>query len=379
MFSSDDHRYMTQAIELAARGLFTTTPNPRVGCVIVKNNEVIGKGWHVRTGSDHAEVNALKDAGDAAAGATVYVSLEPCNHQGHTPPCVDALIEAGVSSVICAMEDPNPTGRGKGLARLREAGIDTRCGLLAAQAWELNPGFVSRMQRSRPWVRMKSAMSLDAMSALPDGSSQWITGAAARTDGHRFRARACAVLTGYGTVRDDDPQLNVRLVDTARQPLVVVIDAKLQTSPQARLLENDNVVFFCAELVEPAASQLRARGAEIIAIANDSGKVDLAAMFEMLALREINEVHVEAGFKLNGSLLRENCVDELLLYMAPCLLGQATGFANLQAVPDLAQRHPFKFVSATPIGEDLRLVARVAPASEENATSEGPHIVQNEA
>lgn len=378
MFSTDDHYYMTQAIELAARGLFSTPPNPRVGCVIVKNNEVIGKGWHIRTGSDHAEINALRDAGDAAAGATVYVSLEPCNHHGLTPPCVDALIDAGVTSVICAMEDPNPTGRGKGLARLREAGIDTRCGLLAAQAWELNPGFVSRMQRSRPWVRMKSAVSLDAMSALPDGSSQWITGSAARTDGHRFRARACAVLTGFGTVRDDDPQLNVRLVDTDRQPLIVVVDAKLQTSAQARLLDNENVLFFCAELVEPAASQLRERGAEIIAIANDSGKVDLAAMFELLALREINEVHVEAGFKLNGSLLREKCVDELLLYVAPCLLGQATGFASLQPVPDLAQRHAFKFVSATPVGDDLRLVARVALASEANATSDVPYVVQTE-
>jgi len=374
MFTDDDHRYMTQAIELAARGLFTTTPNPRVGCVIVKDGKVIGQGWHIQAGLDHAEVMALKDAGSAAKGATVYLSLEPCNHLGRTPPCVDALINAQVSSVIAAMEDPNPTGRGQGLARLRDAGIQTRCGLLSDQAWELNPGFISRMQGSRPWVRMKSAMSIDAMSALPDGTSQWITGSEARTDGHRFRARACAVLTGYGTVRDDDPQLNVRHVDTDRQPMVVVVDARLQTSPQAKLLSNERVLFFCAQAVEPAASRLRELGAQIQVVANDSGKVDLAAMFEALAKLEINEVHVEAGFKLNGSLLRENCVDELLLYVAPCLLGQATGFANLEPVPDLAARHSYKFVSATPVGDDLRLVARVVTDHSNEESAELPYV-----
>ena len=374
MFTDDDHRFMSQAIDLAARGLFSTSPNPRVGCVIVSDGKVVGQGWHIRAGGDHAEVMALKDAGDAAKGATVYLSLEPCNHIGRTPPCVDALINAKVSSVIAAMEDPNPTGRGQGLARLREAGIDTRCGLLSGEAWELNPGFVSRMLRSRPWVRMKSAISIDAMSALPDGTSQWITGSEARGDGHRFRARACAVLTGFGTVRDDDPQLNVRHVDTERQPLIVVIDAKLQSSPQAKLLSNVRVLFFCAEETEPAASRLREKGAQIQVVANDSGKVDLAAMFEALAKLEINEVHVEAGFKLNGSLIRENCVDELLLYVAPCLLGQATGFANLQAVPDLAARRSFKFVSATPVGDDLRLVARVVSENSNEETAELPYV-----
>ena len=333
---------MSRALALAAHGLTTSTPNPRVGCVIVKDGQIVGEGWHRRAGEPHAEA----------------VALEPCSHHGRTPPCADALVAANVARVIAAMEDPNPKVRGRGLTRLRESGVEVRCGLLAAPARELNIGFVSRMTRGRPWVRAKIAASLDGTTALADGSSQWITGEAARIDGHRWRSRACAILTGYGTVRDDDPQLNVRHVETERQPLRVVVDSRLETPPAARVLAGGNTLLAYAVEHPERAARLREQGAELLAIGNAAGKVDLPALLTALGERGINELHLEAGFKLNGSMLRENCIDEWLMYMAPCFLGPGAGIANLPALTSLQDRQQFALHSVEQIGDDLRLLVR---------------------
>lgn len=369
MFSDTDFAHMQRALTLAARGLYTTTPNPRVGCVLVKNGVPIGEGFTQPAGQDHAEIQALKDArrrGNDPRGATAYVTLEPCSHFGRTPPCVHALVDAGVARVIAAMEDPNPQVSGRGLAMLREAGIDVRCGLLAQQAHELNIGFVSRMTRGRPWVRMKVAASLDGRTALPSGESQWITGPAARADGHAWRARACAILTGVGTVREDDPQLTVREVETPRQPLRVLVDSRLDAPLTARLFDGAPPLVFCARVDERNAAQaeaLRTRGIEVVSIANPAGKVDLAAMLRELGARGVNELHVEAGHKLNGSLLREGCVDELLVYLAPSLLGaDAAGMFDLAAPGTLDARTRLSFHAAERIGDDLRVLARIVRA-----------------
>ena len=323
-FSADDHRYMAQALQLARRGLFTTTPNPRVGCVLVRDGAVIAEGWHRRAGGPHAEADALANvgAGGTATGATAYVTLEPCSHHGRTPPCADALVAAGVRRVVAAMQDPNPQVAGAGMERLRAAGIDVACGLLEAEAKELNIGFVSRMTRGRPWVRLKVAISLDGKTALANGVSQWITGSAARRHAHGWRARSCALLTGYGTVRDDNPRLTVREVSSPRQPLRVVIDSRLETPPEAAILDGGDTLIFSA-LGGERRQALESAGAEIVVLPNQTGKVDLPAMLGELATRGINEVMVEAGAQLNGSLLREACVDELLIYQAPLLLGDA--------------------------------------------------------
>jgi diaminohydroxyphosphoribosylaminopyrimidine deaminase / 5-amino-6-(5-phosphoribosylamino)uracil reductase len=369
MFSDTDFARMQQALALAARGMYTTTPNPRVGCVIVKDDVVIGEGFTQPAGQDHAEVQAMKDArarGHDLRGATVYVTLEPCSHFGRTPPCAHALIDAQVERVIAAMEDPNPQVSGRGLAMLRDAGIDVRCGLLAQEAHELNIGFVSRMTRGRPWVRMKSAASLDGRTALPTGESQWITGEAARADGHAWRARACAILTGIGTVREDNPQLTVRGIDTPRQPQRVLIDSRAELPLDARLLEGAPLLIFCGALDAAGAARadaLRARGAEVVTLANAHDKVDLGAMLAALGQRGINELHVEAGHKLNGSLLREQCVDELLVYLAPSLLGRdAAGMFDLAAPATLDARVQLGFHSIERVGDDLRILARVSPA-----------------
>lgn len=361
MFTAADHEFMLQALRLAARGMNTCTPNPRVGCVVVHDGSVVGEGWHRRRGEAHAEVLALAEAGSRARGATAYVTLEPCNHHGNTPPCVDALIEAHPARVIAAMEDPNPAVNGQGLERLRAAGIDVRCGLLAQEARELNLGFVSRMVRGRPWVRMKVAASLDGRSALHDGRSQWITGEAARVDGHAWRARACAVLTGIGTVRDDNPQMNVRHVNTPRQPLRVLVDSRLDVNPAARILEGGNTLVVCA--IEPAQRAERTEslvelGCEVLTLAGAGGKVDLRALLAELGRRGINELHVEAGSKLNGSLLREDCVDELLLYVAPTLLGDAVPLAALPAPQAIDRGIALHYESVERIGHDLRVIAR---------------------
>jgi diaminohydroxyphosphoribosylaminopyrimidine deaminase/5-amino-6-(5-phosphoribosylamino)uracil reductase len=361
MYTEADRKFMARALELAERGLYTTTPNPRVGCVLVRDGEVVGEGWHERAGEPHAEVHALRAAGDRANGATAYVTLEPCSHHGRTPPCTGVLVEAKVARVIAAMEDPNPLVAGTGLASLRDAGIDAACGVMEAEARELNIGFVSRMTRGRPWVRLKIAASLDGKTALSNGRSQWITGPEARLDGHRFRARACAVMTGIGTVKDDDPQLNVREVETSRQPVRIVVDSRLETPASARVLAPGTVIA-AATREGPNAASLSARGAEIIALPNASGKVDLEALMLELGRRGINELHVEAGYKLNGSLLREKLVDELLLYLAPHLLGEsARGMFDLPALDDLSGRHECELKEVRSVGADLRVVARVVP------------------
>ena len=357
--SAEDHAFMARALRLAERGLCTTTPNPRVGCVVVRDETVVGEGWHERAGEPHAEVHALRAAGERARGATVYVSLEPCSHQGRTPPCVDALIKGGVTRVVAAMQDPNPRVAGAGLGQLRAAGIATECGVLEAEARELNIGFVSRMTRGRPWVRMKIAASLDGKTALLNGKSQWITGPDARRDGHRLRARACAILTGFGTVRDDDPRLTVRDVETSRQPLRVVVDSRLETPLDAKVLEGGNVLVFAAIAERARIAALEQRGAAVIVLANATHKVDLEAMLAELGRRELNEVHIEAGFKLNGSLLKAGVVDELVIYLAPCLLGDAArGLFDLPALGDLAQRRSLTIRDVRRVGDDLRIVAR---------------------
>jgi len=359
MFTEADHQHMSRALELAALGMWTTTPNPRVGCVIVRDRQVAGEGWHRRAGEPHAEVLALAQANGAARGATVYLTLEPCSHHGRTPPCVDALLEAHVGRVVVAMEDPNPLVSGRGLARLREAGIDVRCGLLEQEARELNIGFVSRMLRRRPWVRMKIAASLDGRTALPDGSSQWITGQAARDDGHAWRARACAILTGIGTVKDDDPRLTVRAVETPRQPLRVLVDSRMEVDLDANIVRGGNLLVACARAIPAKAGELRDRGCEVLEIPNAQGKVDLPALLAELAARGVCELHVEAGYRLNGSLLREDCVDELLVYLAPTLLGNATGMADLLPPDSLAAAPRLSVHSVDRVGDDVRLLARL--------------------
>lgn len=349
---------MTRALALAQQGLYSTTPNPRVGCVIVKDHVVVGEGWHQRAGESHAEALALAQAGPLARGANVYVTLEPCSHHGRTPPCAQALIDARVGRVTVAMQDPNPQVSGRGLELIRSAGIEVRCGLLEVLATDLNIGFVSRMTHGRPWVRAKAASSLDGMTALPDGRSQWITGEAARADGHHWRARACAILTGYGTVRDDNPQLNVRHVRTERQPLRIVVDSRLETPLDARVVNSGNVLLAYALDPQQRAVQLADTGAALLELPNESGKVDLSALMRELAARGVNELHVEAGFKLNGSLLREGCIDEWLMYIAPCFLGQAAGIANVAAVDSLDARYQYAFHSVEQFGPDLRVLAR---------------------
>ena len=364
MFSPADEHFMAHALRIAARGLFTTTPNPRVGCVIVRDGAIVGEGFHARAGEPHAETNALRAAGKRAAGATVYLTLEPCSHHGRTPPCVEALIAAKVRRVVAAMQDPNPKVAGDGFARLRAAGVEVHAGLLEDEARELNIGFVARMTRGRPWVRVKVAASLDGKTALANGKSQWITGAEARADGHRWRARACAILTGIGTVRDDDPQLTVRAVESPRQPLKVLVDSRLEAPLHARLFADGNALVATAVDDREKAARLRDRGAEVVVLPNPTGKVELADLMRELARRELNEIHVEAGYKLNGSLVAAGVVDELLVYLAPSLIGESgQGMFNLPALDDLAQRRRLVWRDVLRVGEDLRVVARFAPTA----------------
>ena len=364
---SRDREFMSRALALAARGLYTTTPNPRVGAVLVRDGRIIAEGFHEKAGGPHAEVMALhgaKAVEGAARGADLYVTLEPCSHQGRTPPCTAALIEAGVKRVVAAMQDPNPQVAGSGFARLREAGIAVASGIMESEARELNIGFVSRMTRGRPWVRMKVAASLDGRTALANRKSQWITGEAARTDGHAWRARACAVLTGFGTVRDDDPQLTVRMVRTPRQPLRVLIDSRLETPPAAKLFDKGadggGVLVFAGRDEVARRHALEARGAEVVVLPNAEGKVNLPSMLAELARRGVNELHVEAGTRLNGSLLEEGCVDELLIYLAPRLIGgTGLGMFDLSGMTELAQTPMLRMGEITRVGEDVRILARI--------------------
>jgi diaminohydroxyphosphoribosylaminopyrimidine deaminase/5-amino-6-(5-phosphoribosylamino)uracil reductase len=355
VFSAEDHGHMARALRLAERGLYTTTPNPRVGCVIVRDGRVVGEGWHERAGGPHAEIIALRQAGEAARGATVYVSLEPCSHHGRTPPCAEALIDARVGRVVAAMRDPYPQVAGRGIELLTLAGIPTEVGLMQTEAQALNVGFVSRVTRGRPWVRLKTAASLDGKTALLDGTSKWITGEAARADVHRWRARACALLTGVGTVLEDDPQMNVRGVDTPRQPLKVVLDSRLRTPPTARILAG-GALLVAAHDDAPRRAALEAAGAEVILLPGDDGRVDLAALMQALARRGVNELHVEAGATLNGALLAGGWVDEWLAYFAPVALGHAArGLFDLPPLTDMAARRDFQLQDVRRLGQDLRL------------------------
>jgi len=357
--------FMQQALALAAQSLLITSPNPRVGCVITTpDGQVLGQGHTQRAGAAHAEIMALRDAaarGHSVVGATAYVTLEPCSHQGRTGPCCDALIAAGIKKVVAAIGDPNPLVTGQGFSSLRAAGIDIEVGPDGAESRELNIGFFSRMVRQTPWVRMKLAASLDGKTALDNGVSQWITSPAARADGHAWRARACAVLTGIGTVLADNPKLDVRLVETPRQPALVVVDSRLETPLDAALFITGRALLIYAA-VPNAAKQaaLEARGATVVLLPGANGKVDLAAMLRDLARREINELHVEAGEKLNGSLIREGLVDEFVVYLAPKLIGQGRGMAHFGPLQYLAQALPLEFKSTAMLGPDLRVVARVS-------------------
>jgi diaminohydroxyphosphoribosylaminopyrimidine deaminase/5-amino-6-(5-phosphoribosylamino)uracil reductase len=371
---------MQRALALAQKALWLTSPNPRVGCVIAAaDGAVLGEGHTQRAGGPHAEVMALRDAaarGHSVQGATAWVTLEPCAHQGRTGPCCDALAASGIGRVVSAMTDPNPQVAGQGLARLTAAGVHTETlptsSDEARQARELNIGFLSRMERGLPWVRMKIAASLDGQTALQNGQSQWITSEAARTDGHAWRARACAVLTGIGTVLEDDPRLDVRGHTTPRQPHLVIVDSRLEMPLNARLFETlgtgdqaRQIWIYTAETGDsdtPSGKRqaLQQQGAKVIDMPGPGGKVDLAAMLRDLARREINELHVEAGHKLNGSFIREGLVDEWLLYLAPQLLGPGQGMANLPTLTTLNGAVKLAFHAIEPIGPDLRLLLRRA-------------------
>jgi diaminohydroxyphosphoribosylaminopyrimidine deaminase/5-amino-6-(5-phosphoribosylamino)uracil reductase len=352
-FSAFDQAMMRRALGLAEKGLYTATPNPRVGCVLVQGDQVVGEGWHEKTGGPHAEARALLQASAASRGATAYVTLEPCNHHGKTPPCAEALIKAKVVRVVAAMRDPNPESK-KGGDAIIAAGIPFESGLLEEAARELNIGFVSRMTRARPWVRMKIAATLDGRTALSNGASQWITGPEARKDGHRWRARACAILTGAGTIRADNPQLTVREVETPRQPLRVIADSHLETPANARILQGDKVLIFAAREGKAPPN------AEVVVLPNPQGKVELKKMLEELGRRGVNELHVEGGFKLNGSLVREGCVDEFLIYLNPSFLGDAAqGMVNLAEATSLDRRVALKLRSLERVGDDIRVIARL--------------------
>ena len=363
-FSSIDHRCMASAFELAAQGLNTTHPNPRVGCVIARDGEIVGRGWHQKAGEAHAEIIALADAGIDANGATVYVTLEPCNHTGTTPPCVDALIEAKVARVVCALEDPNPEVRGEGLKRLHKAGIEVQEGLMTAQAEEQNAGFLMRMRTGRPWVRIKMAQSMDGHIALSNGSSKWISGPEARADVQAWRARSDAILTGIGTVLADDPSLNVRQGENPRQPLRVIADSHWRTPPDARLLGIKGEVLIAGLDQESIPARLAGSGAEFLRLPSLNGHVNLTHLLQALGSRRINEVQVEAGATFCGALIEQNLVDEILIYQAPLLLGGGaiSPFAT-PTLDNMDDRVHLKWIDSTRIGNDLRLRLSVHQAT----------------
>jgi len=370
----DDPHWMRQAVDRAGQVLYLTAPNPRVGCVIVRDGRILGAGATQQAGGPHAEVMALRDMaarGNSAQGATVYVTLEPCSHYGRTPPCADALIAARPARVVVAMPDPNPLVAGQGLAKLRAAGIDVAVSVCAAEALALNPGFVARMTRQSPWVWLKLAASLDGRTALHNGVSQWITGPAARADGHHWRARSCVVLTGLGTVVADDPQLNVRLVSTPRQPVRAVVDPRFEFPERARMIDGGPIWLFTARRDEAKAARLRERNVTVVALpdqaargdgpgaAGVSDRVDLPGMLRWMAGRDVNEVHVESGPGLAGALLQAGYVDELLVYMAPMLLGDAQPMARLPGLDSLEQARRFDFFETRELPPDVRLRARL--------------------
>ncbi len=366
-----DYTYMAQALRLATLGLYTTEPNPRVGCVLVRDGQVVGEGWHRRVGGPHAERIALAAAGEAARGATAYVTLEPCCHQGRTSPCTDALLAAGVTRVVAATVDPNPLVGGKGLALLEAAGVAVESGLMETQARALNPGFIKRMAKGLPYVRCKLAASLDGRTAMASGESQWITGEAARRDVQFLRARSSAILTGVGTVLADDPSMNVRLQPTdlrglepteaVRQPLRVVVDSRLRTPPGARLLGLPGMTLIaCTDQPAPAIAVLESAGALVEVLPEGRGRVDLESLLRHLAEQEVNEVLIEAGPTLAGAAVAAGLVDELVLYLAPHLMGDAArGLFHLPGLERMAERIPLTLTDVRAVGQDWRLTARL--------------------
>ena len=363
VFDAADHAFMSRALQLAERGRDTATPNPNVGCVIVKGGRIIGEGVHTRAGEPHAEALALAAATEPVEGATVYVTLEPCAHQGRTPPCADVLARARVARVVAAIEDPNPLVHGRGATSLRDAGVRVDIGLMAAQAEEAHRGFLHRMRFGRPWMRIKAAASLDGRIALANGTSQWITGEAARRDVHALRARSCAMLTGAGTVMADDPQLTVRHVPCSRQPRRVVIDSRLEIDPAAKILQGEPPIIFTVSDDAAKRKQLAALGAEVVDAPIDPrkpGKTDLVAIAQELGARGFNEVTVETGGKLNASLLAAGVVDEIVLYLAPRIVGNTgQGLFALPEFTSLEQTlHP-RMVDVRAVGEDLRITLRL--------------------
>ncbi len=360
IFSSADYAFMAEAIRLAKKGLFTTSPNPRVGCVIVKNHQIIAQGWHEKAGQPHAEINALTQAAGEAKGSTVYVTLEPCCHYGRTPPCTDALINAGIAKLIIAMQDPNSRVAGKGIQQLRAAGIDVQFGLLEAQAKQLNIGFVSRMTRQRPWITVKIASSLDGKIALANGKSQWITGEAARTDVHRLRARSCAILTGINTVNQDDPELSVRYVQTPRQPLRIILDNRLEIATHAKVLQKPGVSIFTTVHDSEKIHALTEKGARVVILPSSTGKLNLVEVMTKLAEFEINELFVEAGSTLAGALVESRLVDEIIIYAAPILLGNsAQSMLNLPELASLSQKWLLEIKEIGKVGCDIKITAKL--------------------
>jgi diaminohydroxyphosphoribosylaminopyrimidine deaminase/5-amino-6-(5-phosphoribosylamino)uracil reductase len=371
-FSATDHAFMARAIALTERGRDTATPNPSVGCLIVKDGRVIAEGWHERAGEPHAEARALAAATESPEGATVYLSLEPCSHHGRTPPCADALVAARVARVVAALEDPDPRVKGRGAERLRAAGVRVDLGLMAAEATEAHRGFLARVSRGRPWMRIKAAASLDGRIALANGESRWITGEAARRDAHGLRARSCAILTGIGTVLRDDPELTVRHVPCARQPRRYVIDSRLDMPLTAKILAGEPITIFTVSDDRARRAALAARGAEIVDVPREGGKTDLAAVARLLAERGCNEVTVETGGKLMGSLLRARVVDELVLYLAPVILGDKA--QALFALPEwtrLDEAIRPRIIDVRPVGADWRITARFSPSPLGEGPGEG--------
>lgn len=359
----NQEKFMQRALELAGKCSVLTSPNPKVGCVIVKDGEIIGEGYTQPVGGNHAEIEALNDVmrrGKDCRDATVYVTLEPCSHHGRTPPCVEALISAGVKKVVAAIEDPNVRVAGKGFRKLKAAGIDVACGILSGPAREMNRGFLSRFERNRPWVRMKVAASLDGKTALANGESQWITSEAARKDGHEWRMRADAIMTGIGTVIKDNPRLNVRLPEVVRQPIRIVVDSQLKTPLDARVLdEGGDTWIFSANASPYKIEALQKKGVAVYSVINDTGRVDLADMMSVLAEKEINEVHVESGATLNGALIQGGFVDEMLIYLAPCFLGTGRNMVSLNDINSLSDKLSFQFHELSSIGNDIRIIARL--------------------
>ena len=355
-----DHYYMSHALKLAEKGLYSTHPNPRVGCVVVKDDAVVGEGWHERAGLPHAEILALREAGNAARGASVYVNLEPCCHQGRTPPCTGFLIDAGIKRVVAAMEDPNPQVSGGGIQNLRSVGIDVDVGVQRQAAEKLNRGFVQRMKAGRPWVTVKVAASIDGRTATRSGESKWITNELSRRDVHHWRARSSVILTGSGTVRADNPTLTVRHVSTERQPMRVVVDSRFSTPSDARVVTAPGQVLIAtanADCAQP--KDVDAEGTEVVYVPSADNNVDLVALMDHLSQREINEVLVEAGPTLSGAMMHAGLVDEVLIYTAPCLLGVGgRGMFDLKGLNSLADRSQFNITDIRQFGGDLRITLK---------------------